>query len=127
MLNVNDSNPPISNSVSDLLSGRFPLTNYASMIFIEAGSALSSNNSAMVVGGIQLVGNAASILLVERLGRKVLVILSGLNCAFGLAMLAVYDYSHHHGVDVTTYNWIPLFSVCFVILSANLGERNSHE
>lgn len=96
------------------------------MIFNEAGSTLSSNKSAMVVGGIQLIGASISTILVEKAGRKVLMISSALNCALGLVIFGVYDYSKHSGVDVvSSYNWIPLSSVCFVIFSANLGTTTS--
>jgi Sugar (and other) transporter len=94
------------------------------MIFNEAGSTLSSNNSAIVVGTIQLIGALISTMLVEKAGRKLLMVSSALNCALGLASFGAYDFSKHHGVDVSSYNWIPLSSVCFCIFAANLGKSS---
>lgn len=80
----------------------------------------------MVVGGIQLIGAFISTVLVDRLGRKLLMVSSAVNCALGLALFAAYDFSKHSGIDVMSYNWIPLSSVCFVIFAANLGMSLVH-
>lgn len=92
------------------------------MIFDEAGSSLSPNASAIIIGSIQLVGVYISTVLVDRAGRKFLMVSSAFGCALGLATIAAYDFSKHHGVDVSDYKWIPLAGFSFVIFVANLGE-----
>jgi hypothetical protein len=103
------------------------LLSYASMIFNEAGSTLSSNKSAMVVGVIQLIGASISLIVVEKAGRKLLMVSSALNCALGLVIFGAYDFTKHYGVDVSSYNWIPLSSVCFVIFAANIGNTQKRK
>lgn len=106
-------------------SGVFILITYASIIFDEAGSSLSSNASAIIIGSIQIVGVYSSTVLVDRAGRKFLMVSSAFGCALGLALIAAYDFSKHHGVNVSDYTWIPLASFSFVIFVANLGETSA--
>lgn len=56
------------------LSGCFAMLQYTATIFEEAGSSMSPNMSAIVVGIIQLVGSYVATVLVERAGRKVTVL-----------------------------------------------------
>lgn len=51
--------------------GCFAMLNYASNIFKEAGSTISPNSAAIIVGVIQLIGSCFPVLLVDRTGRKV--------------------------------------------------------
>lgn len=53
------------------LCGCFAMLNYTATIFAEAGSDLTPNMSAIVVGVIQLLGSCISLILVDRAGRKV--------------------------------------------------------
>lgn len=53
------------------ISGSFSLINYGASIFQEAGSVLSSNQSALIIGIIQLISASMVPLLVDRVGRKV--------------------------------------------------------
>lgn len=106
---------------TDLLSGVYALLTYASMIFDEAGSSMSPNVSAIFVGCVQIMGVYTSTMLVDRAGRKFLMVSSAFGCALGLTSFAVYDYVKQRGLDVSEYNWIPLASFSFVIFVANLG------
>lgn len=46
------------------------MLNYTAAIFAEAGSQLSPNMSAIVVGVIQLIGSYFTVMMVDRSGRK---------------------------------------------------------
>lgn len=51
--------------------GCFAMLNYTANIFEEAGSTMSPNVAAILVGIIQLFGSYAATFLVDRTGRKV--------------------------------------------------------
>lgn len=53
------------------MCGCFAMLNYTAHIFEEAGSSISPNMSAIVVGIIQLFGSYVANFLVDRAGRKV--------------------------------------------------------
>lgn len=51
--------------------GCFAMLNYTANIFKEAGSNMTPNVAAILVGVIQLFGSYAATVLVDRTGRKV--------------------------------------------------------
>uniref|UniRef100_A0A336KQ34 CSON014045 protein n=1 Tax=Culicoides sonorensis TaxID=179676 RepID=A0A336KQ34_CULSO len=102
--------------------GCFAMINYTATIFAKAGSNLSPNVSAMIVGFIQILGSYISTVLVERAGRKMLMVVSASGISMGLSVLGVYCYLDSiPGQNLWKWNFIPLLSFSFVIFVANLG------
>lgn len=58
-------------SLVNQFCGCLALLNYTANIFQEAGSSMSPNMSAIVVGSIQFLGSYVATCLVDRTGRKV--------------------------------------------------------
>ncbi|XP_061391180.1 facilitated trehalose transporter Tret1 [Musca vetustissima] len=93
------------------LCGCFVMLNYTATIFKNSGSTLPPNQSAIVVGVIQLVGTYVSTLLVERAGRKILLIVSVIGTGTGLLCLGLFMCLG----DLTTGSWIPVACFSFII------------
>lgn len=104
------------------INGVFTMTNYASVIFSESGSTLSPGMSSIVVAGIQFVGSYVSCLLVDRLGRKVLMVVSFAGTAISQTILATYMLiDKYTDIDVEPYNWVPMVSFSAMIFLAACG------
>lgn len=101
--------------------GVFAMMNFTATIFSESGSNLSPNVSSIIVGGIQIIGSMMPTILVDRLGRKMLMSISAFGTAIGLGVLGVYSQLKAQGINVEVFNWIPLAAFSFVIFIANLG------
>ncbi|XP_055302945.1 facilitated trehalose transporter Tret1-like [Sitodiplosis mosellana] len=99
--------------------GCFAMLNYTASIFEEAGSNMTPNMSAIIVGVIQLVGSYAATNLVDRAGRKFLFVVSTVGTAIGLISLGTYTMLRTWGYQVETFNWIPIASFSFVIFLAS--------
>lgn len=97
------------------------MLNYTATIFEKAGSTLSPNMSAIIVGFIQIIGSYFSTVLVDRAGRKFCIAFSAGGTSFGLTILGTYIYLDMIGVDVSSFKWIPLVSFSFVIFIASWG------
>lgn len=113
--------------------GSFILVSYTTLIFAESGSAIPDEWSAVVVAVIQLAGTYVSSILIDRLGRKPLLIVSSLGCSLSLIGLGIYLYLNQLGAgyDLEPFNWIPLVTfsalvflaaggiipICFVIMT----------
>ncbi|XP_004530296.1 facilitated trehalose transporter Tret1 [Ceratitis capitata] len=102
-------------------SGCFAMLNYAGNIFQESGSSLSPTISTIIVGVIQLVGSYFSTLLVERAGRKLLLLISTLGIALGHIIFGTYTYLDVLGYDVNAFSWVPVVSFSFTIFIASWG------
>lgn len=102
----------------NLFSGTFAMINYTANIFKASGSTLDPNISSIIIAVIQVLGVYGSTLLVDRIGRKTLLIFSTSGAFVGLTSLGIYSYLNDSGYDLTTYNWIPLISFStFVFIS----------
>lgn len=102
------------------LSGCFALINYTAEIFMESGSSLSPNMSAIVVGIIQLAGSCISTVVVDKVPRKVLYLISCLGSMFGLISFGLHGYLKL-SLNVSMFNWVPIASLSFVIFIASIG------
>lgn len=102
-------------------SGSFVLVNFAVTIFRDSGSDFDPNSSAIVMGGLQIFGTYMTSALIDKVGRKVLLIVSAMGTAFGLAVMATYMHFHQLGYDVTQFRLVPVISLTFVLVVSSLG------
>ena len=63
----------------------------------------------------------ASTLLVDRAGRRMLLLLSSTIMGTCLTVLGFYFYFQTHGHDVTSFSWLPLASVAIFIVLFSMG------
>ena len=92
-------------------------------IFKASGSNIDPNLASIIVGSVQVVSVIISTLLVDRVGRKVLMFLSETGMALSLAALGAFFYLKHANGDQTPENlgWLPLLSMTLYIITYNLG------
>ncbi|OXA62593.1 Facilitated trehalose transporter Tret1 [Folsomia candida] len=92
-------------------------------IFKASGSDINPNVASIIVGSVQVVCVIVSTLLVDRMGRKVLMFISETGMAVSLAALGVFFYLKHDNHDQTPENlgWLPLLSMILYIITYNLG------
>ncbi|KAH8369113.1 hypothetical protein KR009_001671 [Drosophila setifemur] len=106
--------------VTNQMSGSFALLNYGSIIFAQLGSQIDPNVCTILLGVTQFLGVLAAVFLVDRLGRRILLIpsLALMGCGevtIGLLKSVVSD-------EVLQRNfWIGLVLVCFVAYMAAVG------
>ncbi|KAG4076487.1 hypothetical protein HA402_014451 [Bradysia odoriphaga] len=103
------------------LSGAFVLIAYAGTVFQKSGSALSPNDSALIIGFIQLIGTFLVPLSIEWTGRKVLYGISIVSSVVGFAILGTYLLFQSWDYAVSHLNWIPIVCCSFVVLTQSLG------
>ncbi|XP_046429425.1 facilitated trehalose transporter Tret1-like [Neodiprion fabricii] len=102
------------------MSGVNAIIFYTGSMFSENGS-ISTDLSTIIVGILQVVATFISVLTVDKLGRKVLLLGSMGAMALGMFSLGIFYYLEHIEVDVSSITWLPLVSVCFFILVCGLG------
>jgi len=103
------------------LSGVNAVIFYATSIFKDAGSTLSPAISAIIIGVIQVVVTYASSLLVDKAGRRLLLLLSAAVMAVCQGLIGFYFYRKEMGADVSGIAMIPLASVALFIVIFSLG------
>ncbi|XP_049790317.1 facilitated trehalose transporter Tret1-like [Schistocerca nitens] len=111
-------------AINQQMGGLFAVVNYAVFIFQESGSSLSPELAAIVIGLLQVAGGVASAPLMDRLGRRVILLLSNVCVGVSVTVLGVYFYLRTEtDVDVSLIGWLPVtcLSVYLLMMAFGLG------
>ncbi|XP_021923674.1 facilitated trehalose transporter Tret1-like isoform X2 [Zootermopsis nevadensis] len=104
------------------LSGVNAVIFYTTDIFRSAGSTLEASTATIIVGVIQAITTFISTLVVDRLGRRILLLISDFVMAICTLLLGVFFYLKDETTDdVSDLGWLPLTSVCLFIVVFSLG------
>lgn len=91
-------------------------------MFQSAGSTLEASTATIIVGVIQAITTFISTLVVDRLGRRILLLISDFVMAICTLLLGVFFYLKDETTDdVSDLGWLPLTSVCLFIVVFSLG------
>ncbi|XP_034250718.1 facilitated trehalose transporter Tret1-like isoform X2 [Thrips palmi] len=109
------------------MSGVSAVVFYASSIFEAAGSSLSKDQSSIVVGVCLAGATLCSLFLVDRLGRRVLLLGSGAACFVCNVVLGIYllllaqAKDDGHPESMTPYGIIPVLTMSVFMVTFSLG------
>lgn len=94
-------------------------------IFTAAGSTIGQEIASIIIGVIQVVATFVSSMVVDRLGRRILLLLSALVMCLCLTALGVYFYLQSvHGEDsdiIQNISWLPLVSLSLFFIAFSIG------
>lgn len=104
------------------LSGVNAVIFYSGQIFKDAGSSLEPAIATIIVGVMQVVAVFISTLIVDRFGRRLLLLSSIVAMFVTTLILAIYFYLMEKNAEsVTQIGWLPLVSVCIFVILFSLG------
>ncbi|XP_055694588.1 facilitated trehalose transporter Tret1-like [Lutzomyia longipalpis] len=88
-------------------SGLFQLENFAGIVLDRAGAGIGGNESALASAAFVHVLSYVSMYLIEKVGRRWLMLVSSLGSAIFLAILSIMIMLNDSEVDISAVNWIP--------------------
>ncbi|KAJ8949160.1 hypothetical protein NQ318_012908 [Aromia moschata] len=95
---------------------------YTTKIFKESGSTLDESICTTIVGVVNFVSTFIAAVLIDKLGRKVLLYVSSVSMIISLGVLGAYFYLKNLAImDVTPFGWLPLISFVIYVLGFSLG------
>ncbi|XP_072375803.1 facilitated trehalose transporter Tret1-like isoform X1 [Diabrotica undecimpunctata] len=103
------------------LLGFMAVLNYMQSIFEAAKTSINSNTASLILGGVQIISNIFSTLLVDRLGRKVLLLSSNVGCTISLAALGAFFFCQENNFNTDAIFWLPILSLIVFFVSFNFG------
>ncbi|KXJ77363.1 hypothetical protein RP20_CCG007475 [Aedes albopictus] len=104
------------------LSGINAVIFYTSTIFDDANIAAEATADTTIVGAIQVVTMVFTTFIVDKVGRRILLMISDLFMAISTFVLAVYFMLKKNDVTVVeNHSWIPVLAVCFFIGAYSIG------
>lgn len=102
--------------------GCYILISYTAAIFAESGAAISHEWDAILVALIQLAGTYVSTILIERVGRRPLLMASSFGGGLSLIGLGAYLYVQQlGGWDLAAWSWVPVVSFSALVFLASCG------
>lgn len=102
-------------------SGGSVTIHYASTIFMESGSTIDPNVSTVIMGTLLIVGQLSATILMDIVGRKTLLMLSAAGGCISLLLTSTFTYLVVHGIDLTSYNSVPVVFLSIFKLSNSIG------
>jgi len=104
------------------LSGVNAVIFFSVTIFNAAKTSLPSLLENVIVGGVQVVATAMAAILIDRLGRRVLLLSSALVMIFSLYGLGLYFWMlEHNPAEAGQLGFLPLSCLCLFIAAFSLG------
>ncbi|CAK9834327.1 Facilitated trehalose transporter Tret1 [Anthophora retusa] len=103
------------------LSGYVAIQAYAVTLFRDMHISLSTNIVLLIMGGIALIMSLLSALIVDRVGRKPMFLISSYGTTLCLLTVGVYFLLIKIGMKIESYSIIPLIAVLVYLFCASLG------
>ncbi|KAG7170347.1 Facilitated trehalose transporter Tret1-2-like 5 [Homarus americanus] len=109
--------------LSSQLCGVTPVIFNMGIIFKDAGVGLSEEVSEVVVSVVQVAVTGGASLLMDRAGRRIMLLLSAAIMAVSIVSLGVYFYLKEQDSvwAAETLDWLPLTSLILFITAFSLG------
>lgn len=103
------------------LSGIGVFLSYANSIFEGTSLRLDPNIAGIITAMVLLVAHIAATCLVDRVGKKPLLLLSSYGASICLCVMGVYFCLDKSGVNVDLISWMPLVTILFFYIFYSLG------
>ncbi|EEB18018.1 sugar transporter, putative [Pediculus humanus corporis] len=103
------------------LSGVNAVIFYTGDIFKAANADSDSNTSSIIVGVVQVVSTFISTLIVDRLGRRKLLLVSASAMSVCTLLLGVFFFLKDSNQNVDSISWVPLVSLCVFMVAFSIG------
>jgi len=89
-------------------------------IFEISHTTLDVGMCTIVIGVVQIIGTITTILLCDRYGRKILLMLSSFGASICLAAFGFYIYFAER-YDLSAVDWLPLVLLALEIFLCHIG------
>ncbi|GJQ70736.1 hypothetical protein Trydic_g669 [Trypoxylus dichotomus] len=107
------------------LSGINAVIFYTGDIFEASGIAMESQHATVIVGSVQVVATFCSSMVIDKLGRKILLLISDGFMALSTILLGVYftlkDRELTDADTLETLGFLPILALCIFIIVFSLG------
>ncbi|GJQ86904.1 hypothetical protein Trydic_g11776 [Trypoxylus dichotomus] len=97
------------------------MTFYLQFIFESANSNIAPNIATIIIGVVQLFGSLSSTLIVDKVGRRPLLLSSTIITCLSLLVLSIYFYLLIHLDDASNIGWLPIITLVIYRLAYGIG------
>lgn len=107
---------------SQMLSGIACFATYNQYIFKKSAEGISAVNSAVIYSVLLLVSTLGALHFIDRLGRRIVIIVSLVGCGLSLAGVSSYFYVEQNDpTAIANLTWIPLAGMISYVVLYSFG------
>lgn len=78
--------------------------------------------ASIIIGVTQVVSTLVAVVIIDKAGRRILLIISGLLMAITTALLGLYFFlSEQSPGSMDNFGWLPIASICIFIVFFSIG------
>lgn len=108
--------------IFEQISGFNAIIFYTNDIFIASGRNVDSHLATIIVGIIQVLATIVSTVLVDKAGRRILLLFSEIVMAVALFAFSGFFYIQKYSSTATVYiSWLPILSLCVFVIAFAIG------
>ncbi|XP_014290832.1 facilitated trehalose transporter Tret1 [Halyomorpha halys] len=101
--------------------GILAILSYTSFIFEKADSTIPPGKATIIVGLFQLFASFISSAIVDRSGRRILLLVSYMFMGLALTSIGTYFFLDSLSFDVSSFGWVPVVSLSVHVLTYAVG------
>lgn len=95
---------------------------YTTTIFKLAYTSIDENYCTIILGAVNFMSTFIATLVIDKLGRKILLFISGGAMIVTLGILSIYFYiKDNTTISIAEYGWVPLVTLLLYVLAFSLG------
>lgn len=102
-------------------SGTSSLITYSVTIFEHIGSKIDTTVSSLVMLSIQVLGTYSASQLIDKAGRKVLLLVSTAGGCLALLVTATFALLARSGYDMSAWSMLPVISLSLNVFMCAIG------
>lgn len=97
------------------------IRDYAGVLFERSGFPMDKDFEMAITYPITIVAACMTSVVVDKLGRKSLLVLSSVVMVLALFMMSVFYILEEHGLEIYKYSWVPLLSLILFNIARSAG------
>ncbi|KAH8405280.1 hypothetical protein KR222_001740 [Zaprionus bogoriensis] len=86
-----------------------------------ANTGIGASLSTILIGVMQVVATFVSTIVVDKLGRRILLLSSGIVMAVSTTAIGVFFYLQENKYSVDNIGWLPVASLCLFMIMFSIG------
>lgn len=102
-------------------SGINVFLSYMNSIFAASATSIPSDISTIIIAAVQTVVVCSTSLVIDKLGRRLLLLISAGGTCLAQASMGTYFYMKQNKCDVDQLSWLPMSSLVLYMIAYNLG------
>ncbi|XP_033218263.1 facilitated trehalose transporter Tret1-like [Belonocnema kinseyi] len=115
----------ISIAAMDSFSGHMILWTFTQQLLTYKGSLIDPEKATLILTVVKFTASIISTQIIEKMGRRVLLLSSGIIGTIAHALVGVFFYFEERNFELSFFSWVPLvgmatFEFAFAAGSANL-------